>query len=328
MRTVMRKLSVLLFLFSFALLWSENPQDDDSGFYLKVGIGADVRFGVVTENYYRKLSDGTLYRISWLTWETLPAVSAAADASFGYQFRRNNSIDFNAFLTFAIPSKTGKMQDYDAQKFDGRLTDYSCHDNYTNLLYSTGFYADWAFFHGLGFGVGFEYEKASFSGNNGYAQHYNGTSIGYWSEDLPVTSYYDGKTIITYEVMSFYWKPGIVWRHSFESGFSVSADIWNYLYRYNRAQDVHYKFTPKNVPDDYYTDIIEVWFKGFEARASVGYAFTKKFSLLLKVKGTYLPDEYGDDYFGKPPNAKLNINYKGGLSAWSASASLSAIFQK
>lgn len=320
-------LSLCFFISLFLSLWAEPIQEKSSGFYFKLTTGADVRFGVVTENFYKELSADNLYKISWLTWETLPVTSIVLDLSMGYKFNAYNSINIDGFFSYAVPFKTGIMQDYDARKFDNRLTDYSRHDNYTDLLLSTGFYSDWCFFYGLGLGIGFEYEKVRFRSQNGYGQHYNDRSPGYWSQDLPYTDYYDGYTVITYDIDSFYWKPGIVWRHSFKNGISLSLDIWNYLYRYNHALDKHYNITPINFPLDYYTDVVEVWFQGYEARFSFAYEFTSQFSLMLRIKGTYLPAEYGNDYLGKPPNLYLNLGYKGGLSAWSASATLAAIFQ-
>nr|MCR4941077.1 hypothetical protein [Treponemataceae bacterium] len=293
----MKKVLSLCFLICFFLsLWAEPIQEKSSGFYFKLATGADVRCGIVTENFYNTSYLDSLYKVSWLTWETLPSTSLVFDAMFGYEFNAHNSINLDGFFSYAIPYKTGIMQDYDAREYDNRVTDYSCHDNYTDQLISAGFYSDWCFFYGLGLGIGFEYNNIKFRGQNGYAQHYYNRSPGYWSPDLPHTSEYDGYTVITYDITSFYWKPGIVWHCTFDNGISLSLDIWNYLYRFNHAQDIHYVYFPVNRPDTYYTDFIEAWFQGYEARAALEFNFTENLSFLIRIKGTYLPDAIGDDY--------------------------------
>ncbi|MBO4726793.1 MAG: hypothetical protein J5631_00055 [Spirochaetaceae bacterium] len=321
-------ISLLIFVFAASYAQGEDTSDTSGSFYLKAGIGAGAQFGVVTENFYRLFSTRGLYRVSWLTWETMPAFFGTFNATAGYEFSNNRSINVEAYFSSVYPTVTGAMEDFDALLFDDRITDFSHHDNYTDLLIDTGFYADYSFSNGFGAGIGFEYQNVKFRAQNGYSQH-NTTEYGtggYWSADMPHTSEYTGNTVITYDFFSFYWKVGLVWRHEFSSRFNLGLDAWVNLYRYNRILDKHYAFSP-NIPYDYYTDIVETWFSGTDIRATIEYAFTNHFLLSLRVAGTYLPAEYGDDYIGVPPNYTLNIGYKGGFDAWNASASASVIFR-
>ena len=316
----------LILLISLLLLIFAASYAQGGNFYLKTGIGAGVQFGVVTENFYRLFSTRGLYRVSWLTWETMPAFFGTFNATAGYEFSNNRSINVEAFFSSAYPTVTGSMEDFDALLFDNRITDFSHHDNYTDLLIDTGFYADYSFSNGFGAGIGFEYQNVKFRGQNGYSQH-NTTeygTAGYWSSDMPHTSEYEGNTVITYDFFSFYWKVGIVWRYEFSKRFSLGLDAWINLYRYNRILDKHYF---QNVAQDYYTDIVEKWFSGTDLRATVEFALTKHFLLSLRVAGTYLPAENGDDYMGIPPNYTRNTGYKGGFEAWNASACVSAVLR-
>nr|MCR4939091.1 hypothetical protein [Treponemataceae bacterium] len=79
----------------------------------------------------------------------------------------------------------------------------------------------------------------------------------------------------------------------------------------------------------YYTDFIEAWFQGYEARAALEFNFTENLSFLIRIKGTYLPDAIGDDYWEQPPDLpfQFNAGYKGGLSAWSVSGASSIILK-
>ena len=270
-----------------------------------------------------------LYKKSWLTWETLPAYFGTIDLYTGYTFKNQHSLNLALLFSFPFPDKTGSMEDYDALLYDGIVTDYSKHDNYTDNLLSAGFSVNYTFFGGLGIGIEFEYEKIHFRSKNGYAQHNTdlyGHTHGYWNPDMAHSDEYDGAIVITYDVTSFYWKPGITWHFSLTKSLKIGFDIWLHMYRYNRALDIHYSIVP-NIPSSYFTDIVETWFSGANAQATVEYGFTKNFSLSLNISGTYLPDAQGDDYSGKPPKYKLNEDYKGGFGAWNASACISAIFR-
>jgi hypothetical protein len=330
----MKKILLISFLLMiFAASFAEEGQseavpDTSGSFYLKAGIGAGAQFGVVTENFYRLFSTRGLYRVSWLNWEMMPAFFGTFNATAGYQLSNRRSINVEAYFSSVYPTVTGSMEDFDTLKYDDRITDFSHHDNYTDLFIDTGFYADYSFSSGFGAGIGFEYQNVKFRAQNGYSQH---TSTGavtdeYWSADMPYTSDYTGNTVITYDFFSFYWKVGIVWRHEFSNRFSLGFDAWVNLYRYNRMLDKHYAFSP-NVAYDYYTDIVETWFSGADFRATVEYALTKHFLLSLRVAATYLPAENGDDYTGIPPNCTKNTGYKGGFNAWNASASGAAVFR-
>lgn len=321
-----KKLVIIICLFFAFSLFADEKQD--SKFHFETSAGFGVRFGVLTENFYFELSETDLYRVSWLKWETMPLCFGTLNVTASYDFSRNHSISFEPFFSIGIPSITGCMEDFDALLYDDRITDFSHHDNYTDLFLDTGFYADYTFLAGFGIGIGFEFQNVKFRAQNGYAQH-NTTgnhTAGYWSPDMPHTDEYEGNTVITYDYFSFYWKPGIVWRHEFSNRFRLGFDAWLYLYRYDHALDKHFVFNP-NVPDDYYTDIVEVWFSGFDVRATTDFSLTKNFALSLRVAGTYLPAENGNDYTGVPPNYSLNIGYKGGFNNWSVTASVSAVFR-
>ena len=331
----------LFFLFAASMtLQAENPSEsinkssttgiDDYGFYSKMLYGAKLQFGVVTENFYKQLSQENLYRISWLTWDTLPVFSLNFEIASGYKFNAFQSLNFEAFFSTSIPGKTGFMQDYDTLFFDNKITDYSFHENYTDSYISTGFYADFALLYGFGLGLGFEYEKVSFRGQNGYAQHNSdtGSPMGYWTADMPHTSEFDGITVITYDIFSFYWKSGIVWRFDITNQIYTGFDAWLYFYRYDNAMDKHYYTSKPNIPRLYYKDIIEEWINGYEIRAFAEYVVTPHFSIFTRLSGTYLPEAFGNDYISqKPSDFKLNDNYKGGFEAWSASGCLSFVFR-
>ena len=305
---------------------SENLPDTSGGFYLETGIGAGLQFGIVTENFYRLFSTTGLYQVSWLNWQMMPACLGTVNVKTGYEFNNNRSINFEAYFSSTFPTVTGSMEDFDALKFDDRITDFSHHDNYTDLFIDTGLYFDYSFPNGFGLGINFEYKNVKFRAQNGYAQH---TSNGYgtyeyWSPDMPHTSDYTGNTVITYDFFSFYWKPGIVWRYGFTDRIHLGIDAWFCLYRFDHALDIHYV---ANVPHDYYTDIVEKWFSGLDVRATANYAFTDHFSLSLRVAGEFLPPAYDDDYVGVPPDTKINKGYKGGFDAWSVSATVFAIMR-
>ena len=330
----MKKTLVIIICLSLAFsLFADEKQD--SNFHFEASIGAGLQFGILTENFYHETpengeetSENDLYRVSWLNWETLPLCFATLNVTASYDFSRNHSISFEPFISIGIPGNTGCMEDFDALLDDGRITDFSHHDSYTDLFLDTGFYADYTFLAGFGIGIGFEFQNVKFRAQNGYSQH-NTTgnhTAGYWSPDMLHTCEYEGNTVITYDFFSFYWKPGIVWRHDFSNRFRLGLDAWLYLYRYNHTLDKHYTFSP-NVPSEYYTDIVEAWFSGVDARATVNYAFTEHFSLALRVAGTYIPEAYDDDYTGEPPNCTRNIGYKGGFYAWSVSGTVSAVLQ-
>ena len=333
----MKKLFItsLLFLILFSAFSAEYEEGIDTTsneskrFYFNTSSGIGIQFGILTENFYKQYSYGDLYRVSWLTWETLPVYFDTVNLSTGYKFANSCSVNIEAFFTFAFPAYTGSMEDFDALKYDGKITDFSHHDNYTDSFKSTGFYADYSFKSEFGVGIGFEYRSVSFHAENGYAQHTsdNGTSLQYWSADMPHTSEYEGNTVIAYDIFSYYWKAGIVWRHKFTNQFSVKLDAWINLYRYNHILDKHYSFFPSNVPKVYFTDIVEVLFSGEEIRANFEYSISNNLSISLIIMGKYLPDEHGPDYNGKPPNLTLNDGFKGGFKSWSASGVFAATFR-
>lgn len=321
-----KTLAIIICLFLVPLLFADEKQA--SKFHFEASIGAGLQFGILTENFYAETSQNDLYRVSWLKWETLPAVLGDIDATFGYTFSNRHSINFEAFFSSAFPDVTGSMEDFDALFFDGRITDFSHHENYTDLLLSTGFYADYSFSNGLGAGIGFEYENVKFRGQNGYAQHntIGNYTYGYWTEDMPHNSDYTGYTVITYSFFSFYWKIGMIWQHEFTNHFGIKLDAWLNLYRYNQALDIHYSIIP-NIPYTYFTDVVEVWFSGVEIRAAFDIPLSKHFALSFRLGGTYLPDAYGPDYNGEPPNYSRNVGYKGGFESWSASGNIAVLFR-
>ena len=334
MKKIVSSLIFLMLFASFSFsVWADTKNepletDPSNGFYFTINVGAGVQFGVLTEIFYEKLSDESFYKKSWLRWETLPVFLGSFENSIGYNFSKYHSRNLSAFFSFAVPDFAGAMEDFDALLYDGKITDYSYHDNYIDSIYSTGFYTDYSFLGGFGISIGLEFQTLTFLGENGYAQHNSdwGWATGYWNANMPYTSTYEGNIVISYEAFSFYWKPGIVFRHSFTDDFRIGFGAWSYLYRFSQAEDIHYKFNP-NVPIRYFTDIIETWFSGFEIQASTEYAIQDKFSLSLRIVGKYLPDVLGDDYTGKPPDHKLNEDYKGGFAAWSVSANVAAVLR-
>ena len=321
-------ISLLIFVFAASYAQGEDTSDTSGSFYLKAGIGAGAQFGVLTEKLYEELSSQDLYTKSWLTWETLPLTFCTIDFYTGYNFISKQAINLNTFFTFGIPAETGLMEDYDAMLYDGYITDYSQHENYTDSFFSAGFYADYTFIYGFGVGIGFEYEKYKFRGHNGYGQHntINGVTLDYWNPDMPHTDEYEGYTVITYDITSFYWKLGLVLRHNFTQNLYMTLDAWIYLYRYNNALDKHWRFIP-NIPNTYWTDKVETWNSGYEIHTTLQYSLSQNLILSLKLLGEYLPDAYGPDYSGAPPNCTLNDGYKGGFGAWAVSATISAILQ-
>ena len=332
MKQSKKSISILIYLIlfincSFSVLQAQENtlNNTDKGAYFSLITGAGARFGVLTENFYEIQSDGTLYKKSWLTWETLPLFFGTFEFDTGYRFSKYNSITLNSFFSFGIPAFTGHMADYDAFLYDGCITDYSYHDNYTDNFFSTGFYANFCFLKGFGVGIGFEYQNFKFYGKNGYAQHTFPRSR-HWNPDMPHTSEYEGNTVITYDITSFFWKPGLVFRHSFANKVNIGLDVWAYLYRYSKAYDIHYKFAP-NIPYSYFKDIVEAWLSGFEIHTSVEYAITDFYSVSFRLNGEQLFNAYGDDYLGSPPDYRINEDYKGGFEAWSISGSFSLILK-
>lgn len=302
------------------------PFELPKGFCLSTSIGAGINFGMIKENYFEDITT-SLYTISWLTWEMNYSSFVSINATIGYKTDSNHSFNVEGFFSYAYPSLTGVMEDFDALLYDKKITDFSHHDNFTDSFTTAGFYSDYISPIGLGAIIGFEYQSSKFSAKNGYAQHNSdyGITTGYWNPDMPITSTFDGFTVITYDSSSYYWKTGISYQYVLANRFLMGFDALINIYRYNKLLDKHYKFNP-NVPNSYFTDIIETWFSGVEIRASFEFELSKHIAILFRTTGKYIPEEIGPDYFGKPPNQTLNEQYKGGFGAWIASNSLSVTF--
>lgn len=338
--------AAVFFLLMGFCLWGEGSQPEavagevfEAGFFGGLSTGTGVMSGVTTERLYWLIQEDNLYNISWLTWDKQPVWNSYISFNTNLSLPSGWSFFIQPFFYKNIfyNAETGFMQDYDATGLDGRLTDYSKHVNHVVDYVSAGFNSSF-FYRDFGLGIGFEYEHQFFKATGGYIQHKSdsqGHFTGYWSENMPITGTINSEvTVITYEVKSFYWRAGILWKHVFGNRLRLGVEVWVYPYRYNLAEDKHYNGDSRwNYPCNYWIDEIEECFNGYSCALTSEYLLHSKTYMNLNIRGVYLPVSIGIDYSKEsledtylPSKIDGKVVSYGGMEEWSITVEMGLTF--
>ncbi|MCM1320901.1 MAG: omptin family outer membrane protease [Bacteroides sp.] len=291
-------------------------------------VGTQTGFESGAYNEYVFIPSAGDYTLSRLDWEMPFLWKAGVSADIAAKTKRAGLFEFSAAFDFGIVGTAGIMQDYDWAKTnasgtytcDGILTDYSKHDNSTESLIGFSVLINWRFWKGFGISFGANYRNIHFRAENGYAQHGSRSGV-YWTEDMAHTSEYDGTTVTTYSVSSWYVRAGIVYTLAFEK-ISLFCGGWITPYISSRGKDCHYK---NNAPYKNYLDATHGIFRGFSAEIGMSWKFSKKNNLRLCAAGSYFPAIQGNSYLSYAHSEKYSkLSDTEGGSAWkSAGISIS-----
>ncbi|MBE6349857.1 MAG: omptin family outer membrane protease [Spirochaetaceae bacterium] len=236
-------------------------------------------YGNYDEYVFEKNDNDTLYMLSHLDWDmSFFSVGFTSDLSLGFANKQHLSLIPS--LHYGFPQKSGFMQDYDWQNYDGVLTDYSCHSNLLDFYINAGLALHYTLSCGIGFSLDWQFQTRKFIAQGGYKDYP-------LDESQPNWEYGENERVVEYTPKSHLVGLGVFYTARLLPTLELRTIATYIPFIHTVAQDYH-------VWGRTFIDIM-TGYVGYRGQLMLSHLFSEKARLSLSLYYEHIPVLKGEN---------------------------------